>query len=85
MNSVFNKAGKKIMILAKVLFVCGNILSIIGCIVFFTFAVIYSKTYMILLGLAVFIGGIVVSWLSSIFIYAFGSLVENSEIIAENL
>ena len=84
MSSVFNNIGKQIKVLASVFLWGGWILSLIACIVLLTLAVISSQASLALHGAVIFIGGLIASWLNSIFIYAFGSLVDNSEKIARN-
>ena len=85
--NMFNNIGRKIKKLAKTLCWIGIALSGIFAIIMFVTA---SQAYGSELGTCVFlgflflIGGTLFSWLSSLFTYGFGELIEKACIIAEN-
>jgi hypothetical protein len=69
---MFEDIGRKIMMLAKVVCWLGIIVSVIGSFVLFA-------NDAALIGFAVMIGGSLGSWISSMFIYGFGQLTENTD------
>jgi len=71
---MFNNIGSKIKTLAIVL--C--LFKIVGCIIT-GFVVMYTINFMI--GLLISVVGSLISWISLFFIYGFGQLIENSDII----
>ena len=73
---MFNNIGSKIKAVAQVITWIGIISSIIGGIVIM--ALQESP-----IGVLVIIGGSFISWLSSLTLYGFGQLIENTDIIAE--
>lgn len=85
---MFNNCGSKIKIIAIVSF-------LLNMITFFVVSIwlcgIFDKTLnadfgvLILIFLLIMIVGLLVSWASSLLIYGFGSLVENSETISDIL
>lgn len=72
---MFDNIGKKLQILAETLCWLGIIASIIVAIVLWAQDSYWHSTAA--LGFGVLIGGCLVSWLSSLFLYAFGQLVED--------
>lgn len=75
---MYNDIGGKIKILAKVIFIVGMMASIIiGFTICFT-----SDDMLIIVGLLVMVVGSIVAWISSLCLYGFGQLIENSDIIA---
>lgn len=75
---MFDNIGTKLQNLATITTVIGIILSIIAGI-----AAIVNTSFWI--GLLIIIIGGLASWISSWMLYAFGTLVENSQIIADRL
>lgn len=69
---MFNNVGEKIETFAKVIVWLGIIGSIIG-------GIIFISSENIGMGIAIIIGGPIVSWLSSLILYGFGQLIENSD------
>ena len=84
MNSLFGNVGRQIKFLATLFLWVGWVLSLVGCVMCFTVAIMNNTVIMVLIGCLILIGGILFSWLNSVFVYGFGALVENSEIIARN-
>jgi len=74
---MFDNVGGKIKIAAKVVAWIG----IIFCVIY-GFVLLVSVEGMALAGLLVMILGSLGSWLSSLLVYGFGELIENSAIIA---
>lgn len=82
--TLFDKAGSKIKTLAWILFFCG----IVGTIVC---AFVYGRTYdqwgdpefNFLLFIVILAGGVLASFISSLFLYAFGDITENIQRIAK--
>ena len=72
---MFENTGRKIKDFAYILFVIGVIASLITGIFFIRFSsfVVFG----------IIIGGIISSYISSLFIYGFGKLVENSDKLVE--
>ena len=70
---MFDEIGRKIKILAKCI-------TIIGIIIFVIYGIIIFANYR-LLGLAIMLGGSLLSWISSFMLYGFGHLIENTEIL----
>ena len=75
---MFNNIGEKIKIFAEVLTLLGIVASVITGFVFI--AISYDT---MLMGLLICIFGPLVSWLSSLTLYGFGQLIENSDILVE--
>lgn len=87
MDNFYKNAGRKIQLVAKAIFVTFSIISVILAIIFFNQS---SNTYTlegvyILLGIICLIGGPLLSWISSLMVYGFGDLVDNSRRIADKL
>ena len=83
---MFNNPGKKIKGLAKLSFVIGLVVSVALAIVMFAIAEdSYVEAPFIIAGLLCIIVGPFLSWLSSIAVYGFGELVENSTQIKDHL
>ena len=82
---MFDNVGGTIKFLAKVIFWVGLVLSISSWFVLLIRGVADEKAGTILLSFAVLIGGSLSTWVNSIFIYGFGSLVENSQIVADSI
>ena len=76
---MYDNIGEKIKWLAKIFCLIGIIGSIVS-----GFAIIVTDVDMIwIVGVLVAVGGSLVSWIGSFFIYGFGQLIENSDIIAK--
>ena len=75
---MFDNIGSKIKGLAEVVTWIGIILSVIGGI-----AIMCIDEEMIFPGFLVIIAGSLASWLSSLTLYGFGHLIENSDILVE--
>jgi len=69
---VFRNIASKLKTAAGVLFALGAVGSVIGGILLMTRS-------LIAVGLVVLIGGMLLSWLCSIFVYGFGQLIENTD------
>ena len=83
---MFTKIGKKIKTVATVLFYVLAVSSVIGAFyVIFNFGKIVGTGNAILLGVLIALLGCLVAWLSSITLYGYGELVDNSEIIKDIL
>ena len=70
---MFDKVGGKIKVLAQVYAILGIVISLIVSVCM----VVIFKNLIISLGIAV--GGFLFFWISSLFIYGFGQLIENSD------
>lgn len=83
---MFANIGKKIKTLAKALCAFLAIASVIGGFyIIFTFGGMLGTLNSILLGVLIILVGSLLGWLSSLMLYAFGELVDNSEIIRDQL
>ena len=83
---MFTQIGKKIKTLAKALCAFLAIASVIGGFyVIFSFGGLLGTLNAILLGVLIILVGSLLGWLSSLMLYAFGELVDNSEIIRDQL
>lgn len=82
---MFENVGGSIKVLAKVLCCLGIIGSIIAGIVTVSQAsnTNYNGEFYKILGYIFVIVGPILSWISTLLLYGFGELVENSTIIAE--
>lgn len=78
---MFENVGEKIMKCAKILFWIGVGFSAIAFIVLFVLAIDYEEGEMFLYGLLAGGLGVLSSWISSLFLYAFGQLVDDVTII----
>lgn len=76
-ENLFSNAGGKIKVLAKVFFVLGIIASVIYGIVVMTLGGIH-----VLYGFLIAIIGSISSWISSILMFGFGTIVENTDKIS---
>ena len=85
--SMWDNIGSKIKVLAKVIAWIGIICSIIGGIVLFVIGLKmrYGGALYVGLGFAAIIGGSLISWISSWFMYGFGEIIHNTEIIRRNI
>lgn len=83
---LFSNVGRAIKILSKVFFGAGLILSVLGWAVYMYVVRehIEQNVGLILFGILALFLGVFVSWVNCLLLYGFGSLVENSEIIAKN-
>lgn len=86
-ENIFVDIGKKIKTLAKILCWTGIVgFGITGFIIFIIAAnTFYGGEVFVGLGFAILIIGPLTSWVGSFFIYGFGELVDNSNVIKENL
>ncbi len=71
---MFENIGGKIMNLARFICAAGIIASVMTGIVFFSF----GDEFFFMMGLITIVGGIILSWITSWFMYAFGQLVEDA-------
>lgn len=76
---MFKNIGGKIKGLAKAFFILGAIVPIIVGIVLMS-----SDENMVLVGILVMVGGFVVAWISSWFLYGFGELIDKTCAIERN-
>ncbi len=74
---MYSNIGGKIKVLAKVIACIGVVICII-----YGFVMLVSMEGMALIGFLIMTVGSLLSWLSSLVLYGFGELVENSSIIA---
>ena len=81
---MFSNPGRGIKILAKVVFAI-NILIVLAVIAFLPLDSVRPYLSEAILRVVIAVVGLVVSWLISIFIYAYGSLVEDVKEIKERL
>ncbi len=79
---MFENIGEKIKRLAVVI-CCIEFIAAIGAAIY-CFSISTSNSVFIIIGMGSLIGGFLLSWASSLFIYGFGQLIENSEEIKEN-
>lgn len=77
---MFRNIGAKIKGIAQFITWIG----IIPTIVLFCILASSGEGRFVAIGFVILIIGVIISWLSSILLYAFGHLVENSDTIAEN-
>ena len=89
---MFDNPGKSLKKLGGAIWGIGGILSLIGGMWMFVLAQQASQSYysdsaggFVFGGVIIITVGIFVSWLISVFIVAFGELVENSTAIRKNL
>ena len=80
---MFNNVGKTIKILAKVFLWGGIALSIITWLTCFIIGVVEENVVLIITAFFALIFGIIGSWISSIYIYGFGIIVETNETITK--
>lgn len=78
---MYENVGAKIKGVAVIVTAIGFIISV----VLFLILISTGTLPMYALGVAVLIGGMFISWLSSLALYGFGELIENSDIIAGRL
>ena len=76
---MFNKPGSKIKGLAKVIFVIQVIAFSLGGAYAIYMGIDYEEFWLIPVGLAGIGVGILIAWLSVLFMYAFGSMVDDVE------
>lgn len=84
---MFENIGKKIKILAKVICYFGILGFVIAAIVLFVMSsdMMYGGETLVGIGFTLLILGPLFSWISSFFMYGFGELIDNSNIIKKNL
>ena len=83
---MFKNIGEKLKSLAKFLCTIGIFIGITGGIILMSFSQSsWHNQWMLSVGIAVLILVPLLSWLSSLFIYALGELVENSAVQADIL
>lgn len=82
---MFNNPGGKIKGLAKVLFYLMLIIYVIGGIGMIVFAFQQEVYALIAAGIGVILLGILLAWLTVLFTYAYGSMVEDVKLIRERL
>ncbi len=81
---MFSNIGSKLKVLAKILCYVGISLSlIIGSVIMVLGGANGGLAFVI--GLLTIVGGSLASWIGSFWAYGFGTLVENSDIIAEKV
>jgi len=83
---MFSRIGKKIKIVATVLFYVLAAASVIGAFyVIFNFGQLLGTGNAILMGILIALVGCLIAWVSSFMLYGFGELVDNSAIIKDAL
>ncbi len=75
---MFDNIGEKIKVLAKVLFWIGVLGSFVLAFYYLYMFSGYGGAAIIIFAVTAFAGGLI-SWISTIFLYGFGQLVENSD------
>ena len=75
---MFNNVGAKLKATAKVIVWIGITVCIIS-----GFVMLVSAEDAVLIGLLIMTVGSLLSWISSLLLYGFGELIENSQIIAD--
>ena len=79
-GNMFENSGSKIKVLAKVVFWIETIGCIITALSMFGLAAdSYDGAFFVGIGFSILIAGPFAAWISALFIYAFGTIVENSE------
>jgi len=86
---MWDDIGKKIKILAKVIALIGIISSVIAGIILFVNGIKLNQNWgggniLIFSGLGTIIGGSIISWIASWFMYGFGELIEKTNKIEKN-
>ena len=79
----FKNVGRTIKNLAKIINYVGIGVSLICWVYLLIKGAIDDNTTLLIISLAVAIGGSLVSWIQSVLLYGFGSLIENCQIIAD--
>ena len=74
---MFSNVGSKLKVFAKITAWIGIVICVI-----YGFVMLVSMEGMALIGLLIMTVGSLVAWISSLVLYGFGELVENSSIIA---
>ena len=82
---MFNNVGKTIETLAKIFFVVGIVLSIVGWLILLVIAIDQNIAFYAVLAMIVLVFGITASWVNSVLLFAFGRLVKNSDILVETI
>ncbi|MBR3019839.1 MAG: hypothetical protein IKH57_22660 [Clostridia bacterium] len=83
---MFSRIGKKIKIVATVLFYILAVASVIGGFyVIFNFGSLLGTGNAILLGILIALLGCLTAWISALLVYGYGELVDNSAIIKDML
>ena len=77
MSSLFDKVGEKIKALAKCLF----FLEVVGAVVT---GIIMMFSELFLIGLAIIVGGALAAYISALFVYGFGEIIETVDGICTN-
>ena len=80
---MYNNIGGTIKTVAKVILIVGIVVSFFSWIVLLSIGIIDSKIAVIVYSLVVFILGLFTSWLSSLLLYGFGRLIENTDVLAQ--
>lgn len=81
---MFSNIGGKLKLLAKIFCYAGISLSLVtGSIIMFLGGANGGLAFII--GLLTIVGGSLASWIGSFWVYGFGTLVENSDIIAKKV
>lgn len=82
---MFSNIGSKLKVLAKTLCYVGISLSLIIGSVIMVLGGANGKLLAFVIGPLTIVGGSLASWIGSFWAYGFGTLVENSDIIAEKV
>ena len=83
---MFSRIGKKIKIVANVLFYVLAAASVIGGFyVIFNFGAVLGTGNAILLGILIALAGCLIAWICAFMLYGYGELVDNSAIIRDLL
>jgi hypothetical protein len=79
---MFNNIGGTIKTVAKVLFFVGIGVSFLGWIILLSVGIMDSEIAMMVESLVALILGLFTSWFSTLLLYGFGQLIENTDILA---
>ena len=80
---MFDNIGGKIKGLAKVIFIISACFIVLLGIILMTSLQMYGSFYSLIFGLIFMAIGILFSWISSWFLYGFGQLIENSDVLVK--
>lgn len=84
MDKLFENIGEKIKALAKVVFVIGILISVIGGLVSSIALGSVMHGFAILVFFGSVVVGVIAAYISSMFLYGFGELISNSKKLVEN-
>ena len=82
---MFEKSGKKIKAVAEAWFWLGTILSVIAAFICLFESITEDLPIFILYGLFLLIGGPFFTWVSTLFLYGFGELIDSNQKLSESI